>query len=343
MRRVSGLLLVGVGMFALVLALMVKLYAEPRLLRVPLDQSSSTTSLSDGSSTVLDRGTVSIRTGLTLRANREVRGVVDGSKDDAVAVWHTASSLLDPAGKPVSVTEEVVAFDRTSGLAVNCCDEQLNGDRTVKHEGLVFKFPFGAEKKEYPFWDATAGKAFPARFVAAEKKNGLDVYHYQSQIPATTIGSAAVPPSLVKQTGDQAIQTSIVYTNTRDLWVEPISGIIVEGREQPEQVLQGQDGAALATVFQSNIGYTPQTVAKAVDDAKAAAGKVFLVRLLLPVALLVLGALMLLAGVLLLLRDRPRPGSALDGDADDDGPEAIDLRDGAATTRTAPAGATDPR
>jgi len=271
MRRVTGLVLVGLGAFAFVLGLMVKFYGEPRMVRVPLNQVSGTKSVSDGNSTILDRGRVAIRSGLKLTANREVRGVVDGSKDDKTAVWRTASSLIGPAGETFRVTEERVAIDRVSGLAVNCCDEQLDGDRAVKHSGLVFKFPFDAERKTYPFWDATAKGAFPARYVGTEKRAGLDLYHFQSRVPETTISDVSVPPALVGREGTAAIEAEVVYTNTRDLWVEPRSGIIVEGREQPKQVLRAGDGSDLATVLEANIGYTPETVAKQADEAKTSA------------------------------------------------------------------------
>jgi hypothetical protein len=306
---------------------MVKFYGEPRMVRVPLDQVTSTKSVSDGNSTILDRGSVTIRSGLKLTANREVRGVVDGSKDDKIAVWRTASSLIGPAGETFRVVEERVAFDRVSGLAVNCCDEQLDGDRAVKHSGLVFKFPFDAERKAYPFWDATAKAAFPARFVGAEKRAGLDLYRYQSQVPETTISNVSVPPALVGREGTAAIEADVVYTNTRDLWVEPRSGIIVEGREQPKQVLRGDDGTDLATVLEANIGYTPETVAKQATEAKTSAGKVFLAKTLLPLLLLVLGPILALAGLLLLLLGPRRARGRRRADPADAAPASVDLRD----------------
>jgi len=331
MRRVTGLVLVGLGAFAFVLGLMVKFYGEPRMVRVPLNQVSGTKSVSDGNSTILDRGRVAIRSGLKLTANREVRGVVDGSKDDKTAVWRTASSLIGPAGETFRVTEERVAIDRVSGLAVNCCDEQLDGDRAVKHSGLVFKFPFDAERKTYPFWDATAKGAFPARYVGTEKRAGLDLYHFQSRVPETTISDVSVPPALVGREGTAAIEAEVVYTNTRDLWVEPRSGIIVEGREQPKQVLRAGDGSDLATVLEANIGYTPETVAKQADEAKTSAGKVFLAKTLLPVLLLVLGPVLILVGLLLLLLQRRRSSGRRRADpaaaAPAAAPDTVDLRD----------------
>jgi len=262
MRRTAGLVLVGAGAFLLVLTLMLKVYAEPRIVRAPLDQATGTSSVSDGNSRVLDRGTLTVRTGLTLTARREVRGLpkaAEASGRDDIAVWETGNTVLGPDKETISVTRETVAFDRRTGQAVVCCGDQVNGDTAVNHEGLFFKFPFETAKQDYQFWDANARKASTARFQGEETRQGLTTYHFVHQVPETELSTVQVPPSLVGQTGDQLIPATTVYTNTRELWVEPVSGIIVYGKETPKQVLRGEDGTELLTVFEANIGYTPET------------------------------------------------------------------------------------
>lgn len=337
MRRFWGLLLVAAGVFALVLGVFVKFYVEPRVVRAGLDENSFTRSVSDGQSVVLDQGTGVVNKGLTLTANREVRGIVDGSKDDSVAVWHTANSLLAPGGTPVNVDDEVIAFDRRSGLAVNCCGEQLNGDTTVRHSGLFFKFPFGATTVSQPYWDTTAKRAFPAAYVATEKRGDLEVYHYRQTIPATPLTTGPVPPSYVGLTGDQPVQLTTMYSNIRDLWVEPVTGEIVDGHEQPKQTLVDADGKELLVAFHTSIGYTQATVDAAVQRASTDASKVRLVSTVLPLVLVVLAPILLIAGLLLLLAaDRRSAVPEADGRAARGGRrrETVDLRDPA----TVPAG-----
>jgi len=349
MRRFWGLLLVAVGAFALVLGLLVKFYAEPRIVRAPLDQKSSTQSVSDGRSQVLDAGTGRMRQGLTLVANREVRGVVDGSKDPNIAVWHTGNAIVDrPSGDTIHVDDETVAFDRVSGQAVNCCGEQLNGDPNVRHSGLFFKFPFGTERKTYQYWDTTARKAFPAVFKGTENrdvvdggtsKGQLEVYHFQQVIPATALGTQLVPPNYVGRPGTEPLQLTTTYTNTRDLWVEPISGEIVDGHEQPKQTLNDAGGAVLGTAFATNIGYTPATRDAATLKASEDAQSIYLVSSVLPAVLLGVGPLLLLVGLVLLYLDgRTRTATTAgsdrgDGPVDEEG-TVVDLRDDARSPET---------
>jgi hypothetical protein len=337
MRRTAGLVLVGVGAFLLVLAVMIKVYAEPRVVTVPLDQSSGSQSRSDGNSASLDRGTLSVRTGLTLTANREVRGDVAAAKAsgrDDVAVWNTVSSLVDGEGNVVSVTEETVAFDRVTGEAVDCCGEKVNGDESVNHQGLYLKFPFDTERKEYAYWDVTARRAFPMQFNGVESRNGLEVYHFVQNIPATELSRVEVPPSLVGATGNELIPATTVYTNTREVWVEPVSGIIVGGQENPRQTLRGDDGTDLLTVFESRIGFTPETEQRAADDAREAQNSLRLIRTVLPGAALGAGILLLAAGLALLFL---RPGGGArrraEGRRPGDPDRVLDLRSADAQPR----------
>jgi hypothetical protein len=335
MRRTAGLVLVGAGVFLLVLTLMLKVYAEPRIVRAPLDQATGTSSVSDGNSRVLDRGTLTVREGLTLTARREVVGLREAAEASGradVAVWKTGNTVLGPDKETISVTRETVAFDRRTGQAVACCGEELNGDTAVKHEGLLFKFPFETAKQDYPFWDSTAKKASTARFVGEETRQGLTTYHFVHEVPETELSTVQVPPSLVGRTGDQLIPATTVYTNTRELWVEPVSGIIVYGKETPKQVLRGDDGAELLTVFDANIGYTPQTEKERADDARSSGGSVFLIRNVLPSVTLVAGVLSLIGGLLLLfvLGGARRRDTA---------PAVVDVRD--RTAGAVPAGPAD--
>ncbi|MFN0282326.1 MAG: DUF3068 domain-containing protein [Kineosporiaceae bacterium] len=333
MRRTAALILVGIGVFLAVLALTVKTYVEPRAVRVPLDQSGQSLSQSDGQSKVLDQGSLTVREGLTFKARREVRGDVAAAttsgRSDDVAVWKTTNVLTDTEGNVINVTSETIALDRVTAAAVNCCGEELGGDQAVRHQGVMLKFPFDTRKGSYNYWDSTAARAFPMEFAAQERRNGLDVYHFVQKIPATPLREAAVPGSLVGAPPTEVVDTTVIYTNTREVWVEPTSGIIVFGREAPKQTLQDAAGTDLLTIFETSIGWTQETQDKATQDAKDAKGQLFSLRTLIPAGAGGLGLLLVVGGLVLLGSVGRQPGGrgrrVLDVDAAGH-PDTVDLR-----------------
>ena len=301
MRRIVALVLVALGVFLAVLAITVKTYVEPRAVRVPLDQTGQSIAESDGRSTVLDAGALTVKENLTLKARREVRGDVAAAKASKrsadVAVWKTTNILTDDQGNVVNVTSETVALDRRTGEAVNCCGEEVGGDTSVRHDGLFLKFPFDTRKTTYDFWDSTALAAFPMKYVDTQTRNGLTTYHFSQTVPATTLRTVSVPGSLVGQDPSQVVETSVVYSNVREVWVEPTSGVIVHGQEQPKQVLVDPVGNEVLTAFQANIGWTAQTQAKQTALAKDTKAKLTLLRTTLPLGAGLLGVVLFLAGM----------------------------------------------
>lgn len=301
MRRIVALLLVAAGVFLAVLAVTVKSYVEPRAVRVPLDQTGQSIAESDGTSTVLDAGALTVKENLTLKARREVRGDVAAAKaskrSDDVAVWKTTNILTDTEGNVVNVTSETVALDRRTGEAVNCCGEEVGGDTSVRHAGIFLKFPFDTRRTTYDFWDSTALAAFPMKYVDTQTRNGVETYHFSQTVPPTTLRSVSVPGGLIGQDPAQVVETSVVYSNVREVWVEPSSGVIVHGQEQPKQVLVDPVGNEVLTAFRSNIGWTAQTQAKQTELAQDTKAKLTLLRTTLPLGAGLLGVVLFLAGM----------------------------------------------
>ena len=175
MRRL-GRCLVGLGVFLVVAAAMMKFYAAPRLVLAPLDQFSETVSEASDV-TYLDIGALEVREGREFVATRTVRGDVPAGDGDT-AVYDVFVKILDPQ-KPgegeeqlVTANTDRVAFDRRTSEAENCCDENVNGE-PVEHEGIEYKFPFGAEKKTYQYFDTSLLEATDMVFVGEEELQGL--------------------------------------------------------------------------------------------------------------------------------------------------------------------------
>ncbi len=299
MRRIAALVLIGLGVFLLVLAPMVKWYLEPRAAKAPLDRDSTSVATSAGDSTVLDAGTLTIRKGLTLTAFRQVRGdVAAGSSSHAV--WDEFLRVTDESNNRINVTTDRVAFDRVTAMAVNCCGEMVDGDTTARHDGLSYKFPFGTQHADYPYFDGTLKRSFPMVYQGEETRDHLTVYHFKQIIQPASVESLSVPPALVGLTGSSAMDVNRFYANARDVWVEPSTGIIVYGEEHQVQTLHDASGGReLLTVFDATLRFTPQTERAAADEARTGASQLGLLRTGIPVAALVLGLLALGGGLFL--------------------------------------------
>jgi hypothetical protein len=206
----------------------------------------------------------------------------------------------DAQKRLITNSTDRVAFDRKTGMAVNDPKYHANvdGNTTVEHQGLGYKFPIDTKKKSYLYFDTVVGKAFPMVYVDQEKLEGLTVYKFVQTMVDQPVYTNNTFPS--------------TYTNTRTVWVEPITGAILKGQEQIKQVLTGREsldpnsavtepGLAGIVALQGTLAFTPDTVRLQAQLAKDNLPKIHLVRLWLPLISLILG-LLAIAAVLLFRR-----------------------------------------
>ena len=307
MRKVAGLVLLGLGAFLLVSAVMLKLYAYPTLAKVPLDQYSKSVSQGTGMEAfyVSDLQT---KTGLTLTSTRFVKAdqAAQDKEGGNVAVWDSFVRSTDESGTVLSATLQRVAMDRTSAEAVNCCDtytatSEDPADRTpVQYKGLVFKFPFDAQQTSYQWWDNTLLRPVDTKYVRSETLFGTDTYVYRMVIPPTAYEQQEIPATLVNGPSAKGnVQVDRVYENTRTLWVEPNTGIIVKGQEELNTRFQ-KDGQDVVTLQKGTIKYDDATVKANAEDAGDKGSKLKLVRSTLPLVFGICGVLALVGGFLAL-------------------------------------------
>ena len=273
MRRVLGAVLLAFGVALVVLGALSRPVLYDQLATVSLDQHS--TSVSEGTNMsalhVWDDGSkphFDELNGVTLRSTREVRGIpgmVSEQERPSEAVWQTGVTSEALGVGDLTYSQELVTFDRVTGLATGAAhDERSAGDLEdpqkmvpVTHAGLFFKFPFAVEKTTYPWWDGDLGKAVPISFVREEDVDGTATYVFQQVIPVTDVSSRTVPAAVFGGKGDDVVATTR-YGNTRTLWVEPNTGVIIKGREQLDRSLTSPIGTRVTTA--GTIGYTDKTV-----------------------------------------------------------------------------------
>jgi hypothetical protein len=197
-----------------------------------------------------------------------------------------------------------VAWDRKTGEAVNCCAEAVDGTPT-KHEGLSYKFPFHTEKKSYQFFDVTAKKAYPMNYKGSETIQGLTVYRFEQPIAPVQTATTEVPGDLIGEPGATA-QAARFYSNTRTVWIEPLTGIIIKGEEKQHQVFRNSAGEDKVTLIDVTLTFNAKTQTQQADLAKDGRSKAALVGLWAPLLLGLVGLILIVLGILSLRRrDNP--------------------------------------
>jgi len=300
MRRVLGLVLIGLGVALLVLAPMVKFYAVPKLSVAPLDLDPNNTSDSSGTvTTVVDLATGTEKSNVELKSTRRTKADVAASQQAGgnIGVYDSFSVISlasDPAGKPyLPASPERYAFDRTTAIMVATAGANVGGvpitEAMIGNDTVMpLKFPFNSQKSTYNVFDTSIMKGAPAEFLGEEAVQGLNTYKYEQKIPDTVVG---------KQ-GDADIH----YQNDTLFWVEPATGQVVNGYSIAKQWLKNADGTDGLVLLDGKIGFTDQEVTDSVNEAKANSSKLNTVSNVLPVASLVLGILALVGGILLVRR-----------------------------------------
>lgn len=310
MRRLLGPILVGIGAFLVVTGVLSRFYAYPALAVAPIDQNS-VTSLEATGATIFDLSTLKeVTTDMSVK--NATRGDVKASEDagDNTRVWTSTTSYRDQIGNIRSRSAERYAFDAHTGEAINCCggfEETTDGEQEpVKRSGLVSKYPFGTEKKDYKFWDATLGQAVTTKFQKESEIDGLTVYEFKYEVPTTTVGTRDVPPSYVGLPGTETATVDIQYSTVTQHWVEPVTGVIIDRVSDTQNTL-AKDGTKLISTSAGVFSYTDEQVKANVDEYEGKASSLQMVQTTVPLVGVVLGLLLIIGGVLLARRRKDEP------------------------------------
>ncbi|MFC6285667.1 DUF3068 domain-containing protein [Nocardioides sp. GCM10027113] len=299
MRKIVSWVLLGVGAFLLVTAVVASVWAPGQVKRAPID-TDSTTRLA-GTAERLDASAGEV-VDLDVRAVSITEADSNASDDEIVVYVNTVCLVVDvpdtpDCGEPgtgedadpnvINIATDVFATDRETGLAVND-PEYLPAD-AEPHEGLVNKFPFDTEKKDYPFWDGVLDRAVTAQYVGETTIDGLDVYEFNYVVeeePATVVGDIEG-----------------LYSMDKTIWAEPRTGKIVDQEQHDVRTLE--DGSPLLDL---RLAFTDEQVAADVADAEDSLDSLNLLTRTVPIVGYVAGPLLILvgAGMLLMAAARSR-------------------------------------
>lgn len=225
---------------------------------------------------------------IPLYSQRHVQAVEPS--DSEVITMQAAQSLIreDKSGSEgteglINATIDRVTADRETGEPVDEAVSTLrlvtSGDPSEEvapagfvREGLQYKFPFGTEKKNYPYFDASTFTTNPISFVGETTVGGVKAYEFQQEIGPINMWrsirdhfasvSSGYDPTVesilasYRRQGSEAGRWGLegdpereldmhrFYTNTRTVWVNPTTGQIVNGSEKIFQFFAEDQAAA---------------------------------------------------------------------------------------------------
>lgn len=301
MRRAIGSVLIGIGVFAVILAILLPTVVVPKSKKTPLNLNVTT--IATGPAKLLNASTgqlsdANLRATRTVHSDSHASDSTNTTMDESLCIVNVIGdtpncvSANDPKGRLLSVTTDRVTTDRVNAMAVFVpgWGANVNGDTSIRHEGLAYKFPIDSKQTTYPFFQPDLGKAFPAVYLRTEHLAGLKVYVYESK--------TGTQPFKIQGIADG------FYNDTRTVWVEPQTGQIVKGVETQVQTL-----ASGQVALDTTLTFDDATIKAQADTAKKAIKQLQIAGVWLPIILVVLGIAALIGGVLL-LRGRSDGGSS---------------------------------
>jgi hypothetical protein len=227
-------LLLAVGCFAVVLAVLAPTYIYRQLAVLPLDPQRGVTLVGhDATATVPDTTQPHfVRTvrGTDVTVTNFVSAAPDGG-DANTAVWLFATKVTATGAGLVNARVERVSLDRHTSLPTNCCGDRLISDEgttdgaPLTHTGYLL-WPFNTQPRDYQVWNLNLRRQVTSRYQGTETREGLTTYKFTTAVPRTKTGTMSLPGAVF---GDPAttIVVDSMYTDTRTSWIEPNTGAVV--------------------------------------------------------------------------------------------------------------------
>ncbi|WP_328715207.1 DUF3068 domain-containing protein [Nocardia salmonicida] len=255
-----GNTLLGISAFCVTSAVLLTTHAPDRLAKTPLDLAVTVVSTTAAAGTrggqILDSTSMAgeqalrVLDDVPLMSQRYVT-VVEPSDSETMTAQSGAEirrlDIEDGAGL-LSATITTVTVDRVSASPTPNGRGSIQTSSSgvadeVDFTGMTSKLPMGTLKKSYPYFDTIARRSAPLEYVDESKIDGVAVLRFRQQIDPIDLATAApnVTGSVLTlprskwglSTDQQPLTLHRWYSTFRELWVEPVTGMIVDARESP--------------------------------------------------------------------------------------------------------------
>jgi hypothetical protein len=309
MRRTVGLALVGLGAFLLVAALLTRTYVAGQLVKFPLNTYVKTTLVGKDVSYFSPK-LVRPVSGATIQVTDTVKGDA-AAGNSSTAVWNEFTYLYDRTNHVVfSYTTRRAAFDRRTGVLVDCCGANIGGNSTIRQTGLSgYVWPFGTQKQTYQVYDTTLLKPMPFRYAGAGTIHGISVYRFVEKVPPTQYGTQKVPGSLIGSS-QETVTLPEYYAATNTYWVDPTTGGVLDTSQTQKQYLRDPASGKDLLLFDGNLALTPASVSTAVGLDATGRTELAWFEVIGPLIAVLVGIVALVTGIVLVRRRGDQPEEA---------------------------------
>src|SRR3954447_7234390 len=298
MRRVFGAVAAVLGVLLVVGAGVIHWAVAPSLAQLPGDTNTTRLYAGQASSLVNPTFATDVPSG---------PGVLH---DVAIAIRHT-TRVLETRGSDALVADRRVVT--MPGYLVADLNYRSSVDRksfqatrafpnVLPATGLTFNWPMGAKPHDYVGWVQDTMRATPLRYVATVKHGGITTYKYTAQAGERVISDPvlgrtlptsmskadmlAMTPSLgltteqllsldkLMRTLPDPVPLTYTYRFASTFWIAPVTGIVVDMRQQEVRTTNIDTGTKLVPVspiMDMTYAFTPASVVGAVSDARSAA------------------------------------------------------------------------
>ncbi|MBV9449896.1 MAG: DUF3068 domain-containing protein [Streptosporangiaceae bacterium] len=340
MRRDIGMILAGLGMFLIVIAVVLPTYIAGQVIKFPLNYYYKAI-LNSPNTTYFSATKVKEVTGAPVQAIYTLKG--DPSKgNSSTAVWNLFTYIYDTSIAPgpaqeIQIQNRTFAFDRKTGELQNCCGHMLD-NKVYNESGVVgYVFPMGTKQQTYQVYDTTLLRPVPFTYAGTDTVDGVLTYKFNENVAPTKIGF-----SPLSATEPEFYAINLTY------WVDPDTGALLKVDEHQQQFLENAiTSQRTTTLFDGTFTPTAASVAAIVAIDNSGRLKITLLETIIPIVAGVLGAVLLVWGVLL-ARKRRRDFTASGFDAmtrelsaappPDDDPSASQVSGGKHAVRSADSG-----
>ena len=315
MRRASGVVLVGFGIFAVVLAILLPTWVVSESKRTPLDLDITQRAIASNAQ-VFNSKTGKLDT-VTLRATRVVKTDSHASDDTNTTVNESLCVVIVQGSTPdcgsgatdprvQSISYDRVTADRKSAESVHVAKygEYIENykvvDRNVRHAGLTYKWPIDTKKIDYKLFNTDLGADYPAKYVGTDRIDGLKVYKFVSTTGRQNKRYDGKPYLVLGA-------LSGAYEDTVTAWIEPLTGAVIYGEEHQVQWVENPIDPAGTKVLDANFKFDKESVDFQANYSKDEITKLDWAQLWGPLILAVV-AISAFVGAFLLLRSRAASG-----------------------------------
>src|SRR5215469_12136221 len=185
MRRVLGTTITGLGAFFLVLALLLRFVLPGQVIKFRLNEYVKTT-LAGQDASYFSQGQGKVITGVSAQITSTTWGDV-AAGTSSTAVWNEFTAVEDATNNAaIQYISQRSAFDRRSGLIVDCCGAYVNitsvGTTSGHQSGLAYAWPIGTQPITYEVFDTILGRPESYRYAGTGTIDGMTADKFVEQV-----------------------------------------------------------------------------------------------------------------------------------------------------------------